>query len=53
MPQAPPAAKSRTEVKKAAQLGALTERELWQQIAAMADPPLTNHKGERDAWVGR
>ena len=27
--------------------------ELWQQIAAMADPPLTNHKDERDAWVGQ
>ncbi|CAE7722011.1 unnamed protein product [Symbiodinium sp. CCMP2592] len=23
------------------------------QIAALADPPLTNHKGERDAWVGQ
>eukprot|EP00439_Symbiodinium_sp_Y106_P062805 s2204_g9.t1 len=44
---------SRTEAKKAPWLGALTERELWQQIAAMADPPLTNHKGERDAWVGQ
>ena len=42
--------KSRTEPKKAPRLGALTEREL---IAAMADPPLTNHKGERDAWVGQ
>ncbi|CAE7412283.1 unnamed protein product, partial [Symbiodinium sp. CCMP2592] len=32
---------------------ALTEREVWQHIAALADPPLTNHQGERDAWVGQ
>ncbi|CAE7772847.1 unnamed protein product [Symbiodinium sp. CCMP2592] len=48
--QQPPAAKSRVECKKAPRLGALTEREVWQHIA---DPPLTNHKGERDAWVGQ
>ncbi|CAE7832753.1 RE2 [Symbiodinium sp. CCMP2592] len=51
--QQPPAAKSRVEPKKAPQLGVLTEREVWQHIAALADPPLTNHKGERDAWVGQ
>ncbi|CAE7226937.1 unnamed protein product [Symbiodinium sp. CCMP2592] len=51
--QQPPAAKSRVEPKKAPRLGALTEREVWQHIAALADPPLTNHKGERDAWVGQ
>ncbi|CAE7213819.1 unnamed protein product [Symbiodinium sp. CCMP2592] len=43
----------RTEPKKAPRLGALTEREVWQHIAALADPPLTNHQGERDAWVGQ
>ncbi|CAE7562226.1 unnamed protein product [Symbiodinium sp. CCMP2592] len=42
--QQPPAAKSRVEPKKAPRLGALTEREVWQHIAALADPPLTNHK---------
>ncbi|CAE7833776.1 unnamed protein product [Symbiodinium sp. CCMP2592] len=51
--QQPPAAKSRTEPKKAPRLGAPTEREVWQHIAALADPPLTNHQGERDAWVGQ
>ncbi|CAE7721094.1 unnamed protein product [Symbiodinium sp. CCMP2592] len=51
--QQPPAAKSRVEPKKAPRLGALTEREVWQHIAALADPPLTNHQGERDAWVGQ
>ncbi|CAE7681372.1 unnamed protein product [Symbiodinium sp. CCMP2592] len=51
--QQPPAAKSRTEPKKAPRLGALTEREVWQHIAALADPPLTNQQGERDAWVGQ
>ncbi|CAE7237800.1 true, partial [Symbiodinium sp. CCMP2592] len=51
--QQPPAAKSPTEPKKAPRLGALTEREVWQHIAALADPPLTNHQGERDAWVGQ
>ncbi|CAE7248031.1 unnamed protein product [Symbiodinium sp. CCMP2592] len=42
--QQPPAAKSRVEPKKAPRLGALTEREVWQHIAALADPPLTNHQ---------
>ncbi|CAE7197770.1 unnamed protein product [Symbiodinium sp. CCMP2592] len=51
--QQPPGAKSRVEPKKAPRLGSLTEREVWQHIAALADPPLTNHKGERDAWVGQ
>ncbi|CAE7273855.1 unnamed protein product [Symbiodinium sp. CCMP2592] len=51
--QQPPAAKSRTEPKKAPRLGALTEREVWQHIAALADVPLTNYQGERDAWVGQ
>ncbi|CAE7509096.1 unnamed protein product [Symbiodinium sp. CCMP2592] len=51
--QQPPAAKSRVEPKKAPRLGALTEREVWQHIAALADPPLTNHQGERDVEQAR
>ncbi|CAE7832741.1 unnamed protein product [Symbiodinium sp. CCMP2592] len=43
----------RSATLRAPRLGALTEREVWQHIAALADPPLTNHKGERDAWVGQ